>query len=102
MLDVLKVFAAETCEGGVQTALFGCYKDGIWGILAIVLNVLLIGIGVAAVVGIIISGIQYSTSSGDPAQMTKAKNRLVQIIIGLVAFGLMWAFLQWLIPGGIL
>ena len=101
MLDSLKIFAVEECSDGVQTALFGCYKDGIWGIVGIVLDVMLIGVGAAAVIGIIISGIQYMTASGDPGAMTKAKNRLVECVIGILAFGLMWAFLQWLIPGGI-
>ena len=97
MFESLTVFAE--C---VQTALFGCYDGGIWGIIEIVLDIMLIGVGAAAVIGIIISGIQYMTSSGDPGAMAKAKNRLVQVVIGILAFGLMWVFLQWLIPGGVL
>ncbi len=102
MLDVLRAFAEETGSECVETALFGSYCDGIWGILAIVLNVLMIGVGAAGVIGLVIAGIQYATASGDPGQMTKAKSRITQIVIGLVAFGLMWAFLEWLIPGGVL
>lgn len=102
MLDSLKIFAA-CAEGEVETALFGgCYSGGVWGVIGIVLDIMLIGVGAVAVIGIIISGIQYMTSAGDPGAMTKAKNRLLQVVIGIVAFALMWVFLQWLIPGGIL
>ncbi len=97
MLNTLTTFA--DC---VQTSLFGCYDGGIWGIVGLILDIMLIGVGAAAVIGIIISGIQYMTSAGDPGAMTKAKNRLTQVIVGILAFGLMWVFLQWLIPGGIL
>lgn len=91
-----------TC-GGVNTALINCSgENGIYDILAIVINILTAAVGVAAVVGIVIAGIQYMTSSGDPATMTKAKNRIVQVVIGLFAWGSMWALLEWLIPGGVL
>lgn len=97
LLMIAKAMGAE-CEG-YSTALLPC--TDIYGILAIVLNVLTAAVGVAAVIGIVIAGIQYMSSSGDPATMTKAKNRIVQVVIGLVAWGLMWAFLNWLIPGGL-
>lgn len=99
MLETLKVFAEEVqCDGGVNTALFGCYRDGIWGILELAIDVLTIGIGAAAVLGIVISGIQYMTASGDPAQMTKAKRRLIEIVIGILAYGVFYSVLKWLIP----
>jgi hypothetical protein len=37
-----------------------------------------------AVIAVIIVGYQYITSGGSPEQMTKAKNNLIWIIIGLV------------------
>ena len=96
MLNYLTIMAAEEC---VQTALFGCYSGGIWGILGIAVDVLTIAIGAAAVIGIIISGIQYATASGDPAMVTKAKNRMLQIVLGIVVYGIFYAFLRWLLPG---
>ena len=103
MLDVLRVFAEactaeEKAAGKVDTALFGCYDGGIWGVLTIAIDVLTIGIGAAAIAGIIISGIQYMTASGDPAAMTKAKRRLIEIVIGLLVYGVFYVFLRWLIP----
>ena len=102
MKEILYRFAASC--GGVNTALISCEdsENGIWAILGIVLNVMIITVGALGILGIVISGIQYTTSSGDPAQMTKAKKRIVEILIGLAAFGLMYVFLEWIIPGGIL
>ena len=99
MKDLLRVFGANC--GDVETSLIQCDGEGgIGAVLGVAIDVLLILIGAAAVIGIIVSGIQYSASAGDPAAMTKAKNRIFQIIIGIVAYGLLWGVLKWLIPGG--
>jgi len=94
----------ECGDTGVSTNLFGgCVdgEDGIFKVLNVILSVLTWGIGIAGTLGIVISGIQYMTAKDDPVQMTKAKNRLIQIIIGLAIYAVMWAFLQWLLPGGV-
>lgn len=95
---------ATNC-GGMETSLIECEEGGDGGIyvlLGTILNILTVGVGVAGVLGIVISGIQYMTASGDVAQTTKAKRRLIEVIVGLIAWGLMWAFLEWLIPGGVI
>ena len=94
------------CNGnGVKTNLFGdgCVSgtDGIFAVLNVILNVLTWGVGIAGTLGIVITGITYMTAKDDITQMTKAKNRLIQIIIGLAVYAVMWGFLQWLLPGGI-
>lgn len=96
----------ECDDGKVKTNFFGndqCIdgQDGIFMVLNVLLSVLTWGIGIAGTLGIVISGIQYMTAKDDPVQMTKAKNRLIQIIIGLAIYAVMWAFLQWLLPGGV-
>ena len=58
-------------------------------------------IGALGAVGIVIAGIQYLTAGGNEAQVTKAKNRLIQVVIGLIAYGLMATVLNFLIPGGV-
>ncbi len=58
-------------------------------------------VGVAVVASIIIGGIQYSSSGGDPSKASAAKNRIRNAIIALVAFILLWAMLNFLIPGGL-
>lgn len=100
----------ECGEGQVKTSILGgggCVdieKDGgnIFKILNTILTVLTFGVGIAGTLGIVISGVQYLTARDNEQQMVKAKSRLVNIAIGLAAYAMMWALLQWLIPGGIL
>ena len=61
-------------------------------------NVLLYGIGAAAVIGVVIAGILYLTARDNEAQVAKAKTRLIEVAIGLVAWALLFTLLQWLIP----
>lgn len=95
------VFAADKPEMNILTMCKG-EKDGektITCVLSLVINIMTYGIGVLGVVGIVLSGIQYITSQGDPAKMTKAKNRIVQVVIGLVIYAVMYAALFFLVPG---
>lgn len=92
-------------NGEVYTNFFGgCVSadnSSVFMVLNVILQVLTWGIGIAGTVGIVITGFQYMTARDDVTQMTKAKNRLIQIVIGLAIYAVMWAFLQWLLPGGV-
>ena len=92
-------------DGQVYTNLFGgCISadsNSVFVVLNVILQVLTWGIGIAGTLGIVITGIQYMTARDDANQMAKAKNRLIQIVIGLAIYAVMWAFLQWLLPGGV-
>lgn len=59
-------------------------------ILPIVLGIA----GFITVIIIVISGIQFITSSGNPEAATAAKNRLVYAIVGFVVIILAFAALQ--------
>lgn len=90
---------------GVETSLIACVAGGdggIWAIILLVLQILTYGVVAAGVLGIVISGIQYMTSAGNPAGMTKAKRRIVEVVAGLACYGLAWTVLNWLIPGGMI
>lgn len=54
------------------------------GILTKATRLVAIVVGIAAVIMIIIGGIQYVVSSGDPTNVTNAKNTVFYAIIGLV------------------
>jgi len=71
------------------------------GILKLILNILVYGIGVAAVVGVVVAGIMYLTARDSEAQVAAAKKRLYEVVIGLVLWVAMWSLLNWLIPGGL-
>jgi type IV secretion system pilin len=64
-------------------------------------NFLAILVGIGVVTSIIIGGIQYSSSAGEPAKATAAKNRIRDAIIALVVFVLLYGMLNFLIPGGL-
>ena len=73
--------------------------EGIICILRLVVDILSVGVGILAVLGIVITGIQYLTSGGNEEQMRKSKRRLFEIVIGLVVYVLIYAVLAWLLPG---
>jgi hypothetical protein len=58
-------------------------------------------VGIVAVLSIIVAGIQYAGSADDPGVVTKAKQRIFKVVVGLVAYVFLVAFLNYLIPGGI-
>jgi hypothetical protein len=59
-------------------------------------------VGIIVVLMLVIGGFQYITSAGDPGQVKSAKSRITNAITGLVLFVLMFALLNYLIPGGII
>jgi len=65
-----------------------------------IINFLSAGVGIVVIGVIILGGIQYSMA-GDNTQATgAAKQRIINGLIALVAFIFMFAFLNWLLPGG--
>lgn len=81
----------EVCDNGKG--------DSIEHILDLVVDIMTIGIGILGVIGISIVGIQYLTAGGNEEKTRKAKRRLFEIVIGLVAYALIYAVLNWLLPG---
>lgn len=65
------------------------------------INFLAALVGVIVVVSIIIGGIQYSSSAGDPQATSAAKKRIVNAIIALVTFIFLYAILNFIVPGGL-
>ncbi|HMS23260.1 MAG TPA: hypothetical protein PKB09_00430 [Candidatus Saccharibacteria bacterium] len=93
--------------GGAATGRFECTGDAcvtdnpITKLLLTVVNFLSALIGIIVIAVIIIAGIQYTTSGGNPQQAAQAKKRIINAVTALVAFFFLFAILQWLIPGGI-
>lgn len=87
---------------GVETAILntcGESDDGVVCILNLVVDILSIGVGILGVLGITIVGIQYLTAGGDEGKTRKAKQRMFEIVIGLVAYVVLFAILKWILPG---
>jgi hypothetical protein len=110
---------ADTCDG-YSTSIIPCSKscpdgvapvggkcsDGsapnsIWGILLLAINILTGGVGIAAVAGVVYGSVLYASAGGSADQVKKAKGIILNVIIGLVAYALMYSFLNFIIPGGI-
>lgn len=90
----------ESTSSGPETNILPSDMD-IMGLLKLVVSVLVYGLGVVAVLGIVIAGIQYMTARDSEAQVAAAKQRLYNVVIGLIAWAVMFAVLNWLIPGGV-
>jgi hypothetical protein len=87
--------ATQVCSNG---------KDGgvIFSYLRMAIQFLSSAVGIVIVLMIVIGGIQYITSAGDPSAVKNAKTRIINAITGLILFLLMFAILNFIIPGGIL
>lgn len=91
--------------GGDAAAASSCGKDScdlVGKYLDPLINLLSGLVGIAVVISIILGGVQYTTSAGDPQKAAKAKSRITTSIIAMISFMFLYAFLQFLIPGGIL
>lgn len=111
-LGLIPINVLATSEMTVMAAendaviLKGCAGDaedsggkGIMCILGVVVDALTVGVGILGILGIVMVGIQYLTAGGNEAQTTKAKRRMLEIVIGLIAYVLAYALLKWLLPG---
>lgn len=76
---------------------YGVYDGSAANVLEKALNLVYYIGGAIAVVMIVISGLNYTTSSGDPGKMTKAKNTLLYSIIGLVIIIAAWGITKFIV-----
>lgn len=76
-------------------------NSGVFVILVWVLNIMSAGIGIVAVGGIVFQAIRYASAASNQGQVADAKQNILNIVIGLVLYGLMFVLLNFLIPGGI-
>ena len=74
---------------------------GIIALLNVIFNFVSGGIALAVIGNIIYAGIKYSMAQGDPSTAAKAKDRIRNAVIAFIMYLFLFAFIQWLIPGGI-
>ncbi len=58
-------------------------------------------VGVAVTISIVVGGIQYASSGDDPQKVSAAKSRIIKALLTLIGFFFLFAFLNYIIPGGI-
>lgn len=66
-----------------------------------IVNFLSAAVGVVVIAIIILGGIQYTLAGDNATAQGQAKTRITNALIALFAFIFAYAFLQWLIPGGV-
>ncbi len=93
---------AASCDG-TKTVIISCEdgENGIWAMLLLIIQIMTAGVGVLAVAGIVYASVLWTTAEDKQDQVTKAKGIITNVVIGLVAFALMWAGLQFIVPGGV-
>lgn len=106
-----KSTGGDTCgnKNAVETRFnFGCIgKDGpanmgpVEDLLYSFIRFLSAGVGLIVVLLIIISGIQYSSSEGNPEATQAAKSRIQNAVVGLFIYMFAFAIVQFLVPGGV-
>lgn len=75
--------------------------SAVLAILEWVLAIMTGAVGVVAVGMFAYAGILYSSSDGDAGKVKKAKELMVNTVIGLVVFAAMAIAIEFLIPGGV-
>jgi hypothetical protein len=74
--------------------------EGIKSTVRLFVNIISAGVYVAATIGIIWCGVLMITARDDPSQVAKARKRIIEIVIGLVAWVLIEVLIEFIVPGG--
>lgn len=95
------VMAAD-CNG-TATAIIGdgCVEDdgnggGVTYILDLVVDIMTMGVGILGTLGIVVVGVQYLTAGGNEEKTRKAKQRILEIVIGMALFVALAAIIRFL------
>ncbi|MDR1032531.1 MAG: hypothetical protein LBL84_00780 [Candidatus Nomurabacteria bacterium] len=95
------VFADDCPETSILKVSCDENGGGIWAVLNIIVIILSSGVAIAAVVGMGIAAFTYATAGGSEERVKKSKDRILQIVIGMLIYGVLFLALEWLIPGGL-
>lgn len=90
----------ECFSGGLDT--YGTGENPITVNLLRIISFLSIGIGILVTINVVMSGILWVTSGGDPQRKAKALSRIWNSAIALIIFIAGWTLINWLVPGGVL
>jgi len=87
----------SACSGAAaNTAL--CKKDkSAQDYVKIIVNTLLYVLGAVSVIVIVIAGVYYTTSGGDPALVKRAKDTLLYAVIGLIVAAMAYAIVNFVV-----
>lgn len=93
----------DSCTDGPTTGQAGYCghpHSGIDDLLFAVIRFLSAGVGLIVLASVIIGGIQYTISRGDPNATQAAIKRLVSSVVALLVYIFAYAILNFVVPGG--
>jgi hypothetical protein len=69
--------------------------------LQIIVNIMSALVAIVVIGAIILGGIQYAAAGSSPDGVAKAKKRITDAVLAFIVFLFIFAFVQWLVPGGV-
>ena len=76
-------------------------SEAIFALLNFFLTILVVLVGIVAIGMFIWAGVLYASGDANSNRVAQAKTIMTNTTIGIIAFGLMYLALNWIIPGGI-
>ena len=76
-------------------------SEAIFALLNFFLTILVALVGIVAIGMFIWAGVLYASGDANSNRVAQAKTIVTNTTVGIIAFGLMYLALNWLIPGGI-
>ncbi len=76
-------------------------SEAIFALLNFFLTILVVLVGIVAIGMFIWAGVLYASGDANSNRVAQAKTIMTNTTVGIIAFGLMYLALNWLIPGGI-
>lgn len=76
-------------------------SEAIFALLNFFLTILVALVGIVAIGMFIWAGVLYASGDANSNRVAQAKTIMTNTTVGIIAFGLMYLVLNWLIPGGI-
>lgn len=73
----------------------------IYSYIALVIKFLSIGVGLVITLMIAVSGVQYMMARDDPKKIEAAKHKIWNAVLALILFILMYALINFIVPGGV-
>lgn len=74
----------NSCQGAADSAVCKSQNDNATDFMQIIIDTMMILLGGIAVIMIVIAGIKYTTSNGDPSKTKSAKDTMLYSVIGIV------------------
>lgn len=95
--DICDSNSADVPQAVRDAAGCGGGEDRLPDVIVFILNAIIAISGLVAVVFVIIGGISYMTSTGDPGKTKKAKDTILYALIGMVVCVLAFAIVNWVV-----